>query len=139
MRISVSGVDASLAEFNNLIFDANQAPLRLAQTGFQLVAGISFNDRAGGQNAKEGTPIPVYATPAGTSSVFMMAWRSQGDTSNRYWMPFYNDHFTDMQGGGGGICSNNLCPLNFITGAPGAPTVPGASNYISYAIFKNYN
>ena len=43
-RVSASGVDAALAEFNDLIFDANQPPLRLWGTGATQVAGITRNE-----------------------------------------------------------------------------------------------
>ena len=41
LRASVQGVDVNGAQFNDLIFDANQMPLRPYLTGFQSVAGMT--------------------------------------------------------------------------------------------------
>jgi hypothetical protein len=74
LRISVAGVDAAGAEFNNLIFDANQSPLRLAGTGYLLIDGISRDEFEFGRNIRTAaTPSPVV-TPAGTTAVFMVMW-----------------------------------------------------------------
>jgi len=75
LRMSVAGADVNGAQFNDLIFDANQMPLRLYLTGFQSVAGMTWNQRLFGQNVREGGPVPLYDAGAGRSQVFMNAWR----------------------------------------------------------------
>ena len=59
LRIVVVGADALTAQFNDLIFDGNQPPLRLWGTGFTSVVGITFNERQFGKNVSEGAPIPL--------------------------------------------------------------------------------
>jgi hypothetical protein len=104
LRISVRGVNALVAQFNDLIFDGNQPPLRLAVTGFTTVAGITWNQRLGGKNVSEGAAIPVFATPAGMTPVFMTLWR-RSDSANLYTPSFSNSNNPVIGGGGGGICS----------------------------------
>lgn len=139
LRVSVAGVDAALAEFNNLIFDGNQSPLRLSSTGYVVVGGISYNDYTiGGKNTNEGSPVLVLATPAGTTPIWFSGFtKNAGDPFQSMW------HVNNLsQGTGSSICqssgNNYFIGVNHQIGAPGTPTVPGASAYISYAIMKNY-
>jgi hypothetical protein len=138
LRISVRGVNALVAQFNDLIFDGNQSPFRLAATGFTTVAGITWNQRLGGKNINEGSPIPVFATPAGTTPIFMTLWR-RSDSSNVFTPSFSNSNNPVIGGGGGGICSGNFCPACFSVGAPGAPDSLPPATFINYCIFKNAN
>ena|SRR5258708_1922513 len=140
LRISVAGVDAATAQFNAVIFDGNQPPLRLSSTGYVAIGGITWNQHLGGQNVAEGPAVGLTPTPAGTTSVFMTMWRNSTDSFGRVYTPSFQGSANGSQGGGGGgICSNNFCSANFTTGAPGAPDSPGATIYVNYCVFKNYN
>src|ERR1700730_4774904 len=87
LRISVAGFDAATAQFNALIFDGNQPPLRLWGTGYTTLEGMSWNEHLGGQSIREAAGIPVVATPAGTTPVFMTMWRNNGDPFSRIYTP----------------------------------------------------
>ena len=132
-RVGVAGVDAATAEFNDLIFDANQPPLRLWGTGFIDVAGFSFNQHSGGQNMVEGTPAAVVSVPSGLSPVFLTVVRNQSSNPNNL-VSSPGSNF-----GGGGVCSNFFVPVNYQFGPPSLPDNPGPSIYVNYAIMKNYN
>lgn len=138
LRISVAGVDAATAQFNALIFDGNQPPLRLWGTGYTTVEGMSWNEHAGGQNIREAAGIPVVATPAGTTPIFMTMWRLN-DGQGRLTTPSFQSSANGGQGGGGGaICSNQFIGTCFTTGAPGAPDARPNFIYANYCVFKNY-
>jgi len=140
LRISVAGVDAAGAEFNNLIFDANQSPLRLWATGWGSVAGISWNERLGGKNVNETTLAAGFTTPPGTTPIFMTCWRLSSDGLGRVFTPSYEPSSNAITGGGGGsICSGSFIGVAFSVGAPSGPTVPAADTYVNYCVFKNYN
>jgi hypothetical protein len=139
LRISAAGSDALTAQFLSLIFDGNQPPLRLAVTGFTTVAGITWNQRALGKNINEGGAIPVFATPAGTTPIFMTLWRLN-DGLGRLVTPSFANSSNPISGGaGGGICSGNFCPACFTVGAPAAPDSLPNVTFINYCVFKNAN
>jgi hypothetical protein len=116
LRASVQGVDVNGAQFNDLIFDANQMPLRPYLTGFQSVAGMTWNQRLFGQKAREGGPVPLYDAGVGRSQVFMNAWR-HNNGPNFLFAPSFDDDQTPVLGGGGaGVCSNFVIPLCFTVG-----------------------
>jgi hypothetical protein len=141
MRVSAAGIDTDAAEFNTLIFDGNQSPLRLAGTGWLLIEGMSQNEFSGGQNVRElNTGSPVI-TPPGTTAIFMVMWR-KNDGLNRLYTPSFQASANNLGGGGGGsICANQFIGVcfntaNTISGDPNGRPPP---NYTNYAIFKNYN
>jgi hypothetical protein len=139
LKISVAGADAATAQFNTCIFDGNQPPLRLWGTGFVGANGITFNQRQGGKTVSEANPVPVVATPAGTTPVFMVAWRKD-DGSGRLFTPSFQSSSNAIQGGGGGgICSGFFCGAVFSTGAPGAPDSLPPTTFVNYCVFKNAN
>ena len=139
LRMSVSGVDVSGAQFNNLIFDANQMPLRLYATGFQAVAGMTWNQRLFGQNVREGSPVPLYTAPSGQSQMFLVAWR-RNNGLNFVYTPSYNDNQNAVQGGaGGGVCSNFFIPLCFTLGAPAFPDNFPDLTFVNWCVFRNTN
>src|SRR5215475_2824666 len=105
LRISVVGADALTAQFNDLIFDGNQPPLRLWGAGFSSVVGITFNERLGGKNVSEGAPIPVVAVPAGLTPVFMTLWRKDDGLGHMYTPSSQGSNNGLIGGGGGGVCS----------------------------------
>lgn len=138
LRVSVAGVDAATAEFNDLIFDGNQSPLRLWGTGYVLVDGVTFNEWTAGQNAREATGPTVLATPAGTTPVFMVMVRLNDTGTSVLSTPtFTSAGFQDQ--GGGGICSGSFIGISFARGAPGSPTALPFQLFCNYAVFKNYN
>lgn len=154
LRVSVAGVDASLAEFDNLLFDANQQPLRLAQNTYMQVALIPDANNPG-QNIAETTGPPVAVTyPAGTTPLFLVAVRQpyQTNVSGGYVFtpgtvrtPGYyvgglgpsGDH-----GGGGAICSGYFigvtCSYHNQTGPNEQNIDRHVPTLVNFAIFKNY-
>lgn len=138
-RISVAGVDAASAEFNDLIFDGNQLPLRLWHAGYLEIAGITYNEFAGGQTIRSGVTAALFPTPAGTSAMFKCMWRNASDSLGRIYTPSYLDGQNPiLGGGGGGVCSGVFKGANFTRGVPGAPNSAGATIYCNYAVFRNY-
>lgn len=137
LRISVMGVDVSGAEFNTLIFDANQSPLRLWANGFMNIPGITDNDFIGGKNVQEQASGITFSTVSGNPPTFLiMHKRSDGPGGN----PNGNlitPYFGSREGGGGGMCSNQFVGANFLVGIPGSGGNPGPTNYVNYAVFKN--
>lgn len=136
-RVSVAGVDVDSAEFNDLIFDGNQSPLRLWGTGWGSVSGISYDDWAvGGKNVVSAIIAAGPTTPSGTTPVFMTMWRPAVGGFLRTPI-FRNTH--SVGAGGGGLSSGNFCGLSFSVGSPGSPSTPAGDIYVNYALFKNYN
>lgn len=137
LRISVAGVDVDLAEFNNLIFDGNQPPLRLSQLTWVYVEGMSWNEWTGGQNTREETAGTVVSTPAGTTPI----WLSTGvDFAGFLKSPFHSNTLAAgfgssiTQSGGTnyaiGTCHNN--------GFPAIPDDRSAGYYVNFAVMKNW-
>lgn len=138
-RVSVAGVDVSGAEFNTLIFDGNQSPLRLWATGYINVAGISDSDFSiGGKNINVDY-TGSFPTPSGTTPIFItMHKRSDGPSGNPNGFTV-TPYFGSREGGGGGICSGVFVGANFHVGIPGTGSTPGPPAYCNYCIFKDYN
>src|SRR5262249_2730395 len=118
LRISVIGADVLTAQFNDLIFDGNQPPLRLWGTGFTSVVGITFNERQFGKNVSEGAPIPVVAVPPGLTPVFITHWRKDDGLGRLYTPSSQSSNNGGVGGGGGGLFSRLFCPAWFATGGP---------------------
>jgi len=71
LRVSAGGVDASGAQFDDLIFDANQPPLRVAINGWMRVPYVA----AGDSNILRWATGPALpATPAGAYPLFLLMW-----------------------------------------------------------------
>lgn len=68
-RVSVAGVDAAGAQFNNLIFDGNQPPLRLFATGFVTIPVVDALNNAAAFFTDSALTLPVV--PAGTVPIFL--------------------------------------------------------------------
>lgn len=136
-RVSASGVDVDLAEFNDLIFDGNQSPLRLWGSGWATVGGISYNDWLAGKNTVERSIVTTPVTPAGTTPVFMTMWRVVGSGQFLHTPIFRNS--SSVAAGGGGISSGVWYGLSFSVGGPASPSTPASDIAVNYAIFKNYN
>jgi hypothetical protein len=138
LLISASGSSAATAQFNSLVFNGNQPPLRLWGTGFTTVDGMSWNEHLGGQNVRESAPIAILAVPAGFAPIFLTAWRCN-DGLGRVYTPSSQGSTNSISGGGGGaICSNNFIGTCYHTGAPGAPTSRPPVTFVNYAVFQNY-
>ena len=120
--------------------DLRRQPAALAALGegFTSVVGITFNERLGGKNVSEGSPIPVVAVPAGLTPVFMTHWRKD-DGLGRLFTPSFQGSNNGLIGGGGGICSGFFCPACFATGAPAVPDSLPPNTFINYCVFKNAN
>lgn len=141
LLISVAGVDAASAEFNDLIFDGNQSPLRLWATGYLTIGGITYNDFIGGKNINTGVTGAAFGTPSGTFPVFMTMWRQSTDPSARVWTPSFQAAANNgnQGGGGGGICSGVFKGFNSGHGLVTGPTTPAPDNYVNYCVFRNTN
>jgi hypothetical protein len=138
LRIAVAGVDAATAQFNALIFDGNQPPLRLWGTGYVLVSGTTYNQFLGGKNTSEATASGSFPTPAGTTPVFMVMTRLNDGGVSFLQTPTFAGS-SRQNTGGGAICSGSFIGVSFAVGAPGAPDALPPQNYSNYCIFKNYN
>lgn len=143
LRISVAGVDASGAQFNNLLFDGNQPPLRLWSTGSVLVPPIDQLNIATAFFT-DGPTVPV--SPSGTVPIFFVCVRqpvtgapNPGAVGNSNTPPFrtYNAY-----GMGGGIFnvggSNVFSGLNFNRDNGVNGLFAGSPCIVNYAIMKNY-
>lgn len=137
-RISAAGVDALSAEFNDLIFDGNQPPLRLWISGYTTVEGMSRDEYNGGQNIREGSGIGPFTTPSGTTPVFLVNAKtsSAGIDTGRVKLPTFN---SGLGSGGGAICSGYFIGVSFTLGFPATPSARPPFDYINYAIFRNFN
>lgn len=136
-RVSVNGVDESSAEFNTLIFDGNQAPMRLWATGWFTLAGISDNDFNGGKNINV-DHTGTFPANTGKEALFITMWKLSDPAANPNGM-VTTPYFASRQGGGGGMCSGNFVGANFHVGLAGSGAAPGPSIYTNYCVFKNDN
>lgn len=148
LRISVAGSDAASAQFNQLIFDGNQPPLRLWSTGWIAVVPLAFANTAQ-VLFQDGPTLPV--TPSGTVPIFFTVTRQQelfvggggGLTSpiNEPANRTYDAHgmaAAEFDVGG----SNAFTALNFnrdnsVGGVYGTNTGSPVSGVVNYAIMLN--
>lgn len=144
-RVSVSGVDAVGAQFDQVIFDANQAPLRLYTRGYLGMSPIGTSDIT---QAIVQLASSRPTTPSGTNPLFAVMWRSQqlsgdpegphDDGSIQHVTPGY--HYLKLtpargQGGGGGIMgTDGFYTVNWCRQETGYYY----PNYVNFAIFRNY-
>jgi len=146
-RVSISGVNVDTAEFNNLIFDANQSPLRLALTGYNEVLIIDNTNTANVFHTISTAVLPTV--PAGTTPIFIVITRQRlnptffargpaGDCCT----PLFNGAVGSVGGGGGAISDVDgggvlkFVALSFTRDSP-AGTNYGGNNLVNYAIMKN--
>ncbi|MDD1534552.1 MULTISPECIES: hypothetical protein [unclassified Bradyrhizobium] len=142
LRVAAGGVDASGASFEDLIFDANQPPLRVFLNGWMRVAYTPPGD-ANILRWSVGPALP--ATPSGTYPLFLTMFYqpiSSGSTTTVGYTPYgsspcYSSNF----GAGGAVGDGSFTGINFMKqfllfGDP----FPAFSDqtHISYCIFRNY-
>ncbi len=146
IRVSAAGVDANGAQFNDLIFDGNQSPMRLHGTGFVALPPINRDIDSVKTIDKLVTGASLPAVPSGTTPMFLVAVRNRSsDTEGRLQTPFailggISDNL--FRGGGGAISDVDGAGLRFValTFAIRLSTVfpnPQPSSYINYCIFRN--
>lgn len=132
-RVSVAGVDAASAEFNDLIFDGNQSPLRLLATGYVACGGHTWNEYTFGKNVAEASGL-TYSLSG--RPVFLVAGRVDNGfgaltTPNAYPGAAGSGH-------GGAFCSGTFIGISFLGGAPLNPDALPNNTFCNYAVFRNY-
>jgi hypothetical protein len=125
-RVAVSGVDAASADFDQLIFDANQQPLRVWANGYFNASLIPYGTAG---LAMPTFGLTTYACPAGQFPLFNVMFRP-GDGGA-------SDFLQTAKGIGGVINESDrgFYALSFLRQA-GPSTV--STHYCNYLIFKNY-
>ncbi|WP_027578493.1 hypothetical protein [Bradyrhizobium sp. Ai1a-2] len=147
LLVSVPGVDAAGAQFNQVIFNGNQPPLRLVATGVSLVPGIFNSEYAGGKNINEGPPTFIFTPPPGVTPVFIVAVRNINETNPVLQTPYFGIGASGGPGqatgaGGGMVAAGYFCPANFDAGLivpPGQSDVAGDPYYVNHCVFRNVN
>lgn len=141
-RVSVAGVDAAGAQFNNLIFDGNQPPLQLWSTGAVSVPVLGFSDPHSA-NFSDGPHVPV--TPSGTTPIFLTVVRqpvtsgvvNSGGLDGSYLPGFRTYNFFGM---GGAIVDDD--GNMFVGFSSNRDIIAGGafsgSGVVNYAIMQNY-
>ena len=142
MRISIAGVDAVGANFDQVVFDANQAPLRLWTKGYVAIDPIPS---AYPQILMYAEASSRPTTPAGKFPLFAIMFRCQsliGDKNGAHTdgpvhraSAGYHRMGTQGQlaGGAGAVMGNSrLNALTFFKGENHYTT------YVNFAIFRNY-
>ena len=140
-RVSVAGVDASGAQFNNLIFDGNQPPLQLWSTGFLSASVLGFSDSQAA-NFTNGPHVPV--TPSGTTPIFLVCVRqpvssgvvNPGGIDGSYSPGFRTYNFYGM--GGAIVDDDGNMFLGFNCNRDTTGSMFNGSGVINYAIMQNY-
>lgn len=145
LRISVVGVDASSAQFNNLIFDGNQPPLRLWGVGYVTSAPLASGS---GATVTSGSPATVITTPSGAFPLFLTMVRQPlagGSPVNPGAVGNQNTPaFRTLNNYGSGILINNsgsnnlLYGINFNRDNPTNGLFGTQSCICNYAVLKNY-
>ena len=151
--VSVDGYDAIGANFQRLLFDADQTPFRLMTTG--LITGVSPPATGAGINDKQGSV--QYTFPGGRYPVVLVAGRNEayegnggsvaaGDITPPYIKisNYKPNSFNYRQNGYGllvqndgrlfGLNANEVFSISTPTGAKSVPTPPVT---IYYAIMQN--
>jgi hypothetical protein len=142
LRISAAGFDAQNAQFDELIFDGSQEPLRLWQATYVLAPGIDFMNTA---NIFATVGMPVMATPVATTPLFVCLGYQElfgGAGGRTDSAPFRNNISGGSQQGLGGSISNVDGAGNRIVGINmwrnnSVGTELSAPAIINFLIFKN--
>lgn len=147
LRVSVAGVDASGAQFDDLLFDANQPPMRLYVNGWGRVPYTPVGDG----NILQWVRLALLpSTPAGTFPLFMtMNYQpntSQPGSEGAYFAgnsPYgATPFFSGSNGAGGAVGDGWFTGISFYkqTLLPSGQVFPSYPDqtHIAYAIFRNY-
>lgn len=146
LRISIVGADASSAQFNQLIFDGNQPPLRLWSSGWISVVPLAFANTAS-VLFQDGPTLP--AAPSGTAPIFLTVTRQQelvgvgGGLTNPINEPANRTYdASGMAGAVFNIGSNVFTAMNFnrdnsAGGIYGTNTGSPVLGVVNYAIMLN--
>ena len=132
--------DGDRSDFENLIFNGNQPPLRLWGKSVVVVPGIQANNNAIGVIAKGGSIMP---TPAGLWPLFCVVGQftsDAGPSKRPITGPFFTSPSGYGSGFGGALSSDGyFYGVNFTTRrTPQGETPQSLAYQIYYAIFKNY-
>jgi hypothetical protein len=149
LRVSAAGVDASGADvFTSLLFDANQAPIRIALNGWMRVPVI--DSQANPIQTINHALGPSYpAVPPGTWPLFLVMWRQPNYSTGvapqagySITTPTNSSSFaTYGQGAGGSVEDGVFRGISFtktIQLPSGQWTSFPDDNHIAYCIFRNF-
>lgn len=147
LRVSVVGVDASGAQFDDLLFDANQPPMRLYANGW---GRVSYTAPGDGNILQWARLALLPSTPAGTFPLFMtMSYQpnlstpgSEGAYSAGGSPYGTTTFFNAATGAGGAVGDGWFTGISFNKQSllPSGATYPNYPDqtHVSYAIFRNY-
>jgi len=131
-RVSSVGVDAETAEFQDLLFDGNQSPLRIHQVGYVSVLSLRKPNLAPAFVSSIAIdPLPGYPL----FSVMLREDEPYGVGACRC---VYRNGPGEY--GGGGVANPNTfyaITWRRTNGVPGTDPPP-QTNYINFVLFKNY-
>lgn len=132
-RVSVAGVDVSVADFAGTIFDGNQRPLRLFSTGWFGVAAVL----TGGIAVVNFAPGPAtFGTPVGQYPLCIINGRQSFNPLVSSSSPLQTVfHAIGGTGFGAVLVNGQIWGLNF---HHDLGTVQNGSAIINFCIFKNY-
>lgn len=126
LRISAAGVDVNGAEFSDLLFDANQQPLRMMQKGVVEMPIIAQGNIA---------PAVFYRvllnkpTPPGRFALFCCVFNGVNVAiENRLVSPGW-------AGAGGAVSETSFFGVQWVRAI--GPN-PGSPSYARYMVFRNY-
>lgn len=135
-KVSMAGVDALGASWENLLFDGDQAPLLLYSSSYLFMNPISEGNIAYVNYSS--VSIPLFPRPAGQYPAFLVMWRAPFNPTGGTYQP--GQHATPGfkvlpspggDSGGGGVMGQAFHGLNYCRhGFEG--------NYINFLIFRNY-
>lgn len=131
LRVAAVGYDANNAEFDELLFDGNQPPLRLHHIGYVFVDDLDYNNLAPAWTASVAYP-PLSGYPQ-----FCVMSRKTNQTSYGVTTFLPAPAFrAGASGGGGVITPDKFWGINWDRKYP-FPYGP-TYRYVNFAIFKNY-
>ena len=142
-RVSMTGVDALGAAFDQVLFDANQAPLRVWGQGYWLATII---ENAWSNNITGSEAIARPVTPEGTYPLFLVMFRCQrlsGDPEGPHTdgvlthstPGVQNLGLAGQRGGGGLMRTTDFRALSWCRRSSGLGSYPV---YINYLMMRNY-
>lgn len=144
-RVSMTGYDAAGATFDQVLFDANQAPLRLYSRGYTDVETVPNYSSPGVIDityfkTKFASARP--STPLGTFPLFALMWRTDNASALHFISPSY--HFARKYAAGvtnvstgvgiGGVMGTDGLYVFNVTSSFNQVL----SNRAYFAIFRNY-